>query len=394
MEVKWNSHIVILHDKDKDEKVVNALAFYIESEFEHCDVIKIDNTQYTDVFARRAQSAAHRFAVRRARKVLRLYSQKKEEKALQFIKEQNKEKYAPAAEKENKDAAVERVLNVFKRFDPVLVICTAPYALNLALKAKTLYGKNVAVVGACCDFALDPEFVRLDADGYFVENPEIKQNLVKYGVEPDNIYVIGMPSLKIDNGMTVAEKKHALGILDDLPVVVVNGGEYSTDTIRDDIVLLMRKKENYNLVIVTPNKALRRYYMELPEFKAGVLLKEKLDDDVLDVMDILVTVPESNPVFAAFMRGVSVVLTQSVTQHEHEVRRYLIKRALAIPSRTPMETLFAVDELLMDIDRRQEFRSRGETYASMSLADIRNLAPPMQADLNLRLAQRNPSDVE
>jgi hypothetical protein len=125
--------------------------------------------------------------------------------------------------------------------------------------------------------------------------------------------------------------------------------------------------------------------MELPEFTAGVLINDKLDDNILDVADILVTVPNSKPVFAAFVRGVSVVVTQAVTQHEHEVRRYLVKRALVIPSRTPMETLFAVDELLVDIERRQEFRSRGATYASMSLSDISNIAPQLKADLNLRI---------
>ena len=394
MEVRWNSHIVILYDKDKDEKVAEALKFYIENEFKPCDVILIDHAAYTNVLIRRAQAATHWFAVRHARRLLKLISQKREDKSLARIKEQSKEKYASVENKENKDAEVNRVLNVFKRFDPVMVICTTPYALNLALRAKALYGRTVGVVGAVTDFALDPAFVRLDADGYFVENPEIKQNLVKFGVDVDRVYVVGMPSLKIDNGMTTEDKRHALGITDDLPVVVVNGGEYNTDTVREDIVLLMRKKENYNLVIITANKAMRRYYMELPEFKAGVMINEKLDDNILDVMDILVTVPESKPVFAAFMRGVSVVLTQAVTQHEHEVRRYLVKRALAIPSRTPMETLFAVDELLIDLDRRQEFRERGEAYASMSLSDIRNIAPPMQADLNLRIAAKSSVDPE
>ena len=218
-----------------------------------------------------------------------------------------------------------------------------------------------------------------------MENPEIKQSLVKFGVDMARISVIGMPSLKIDNGMTEEDKRHLLGISDDLPVVVVNGGEYATDTMREDIELLMRKKENYNLIIITSNKTLRRHYMELPEFKAGVLINDKLDDNIMDVADILVTVPNSKPVFAAFMRGVSVVVTKAVTQHEHEVRRYLVKRALVIPSRTPMETLFAVDELLVDLDRREEFRSRGVTYAGMSLSDIVNIAPQLKAEMKLRI---------
>ena len=385
MEVKWNKHVVILYDKDKDKPVADALKFYIQQEFKPCDVILVDHDEYTNSLIRKAQDAAKWFVVRHARKILRVYSEKREAKALQNIKEQNKAKYVNATEKESKDAEVNRVLNVFKRFDPVMVICTPPYALNLALRAKNLYGKPVGVVGAATDFSLNPEFVRLDADGYFVENPEIKQSLVKYGVDMERISVIGMPSLKIENGMTVEDKRHLLGISDDLPVVVVNGGDYATGTIREDIELLMRKKENYNLVIITSNKTLRRHYMELPDFKAGVLINDKLDDNILDVADILVTLPQSKPIFAAFMRGVSVVVTKAVTKHEHETRRYLVKRALVIPSRTPRETLFAVEELLVDVERRQEFSKRGVNYAAMSLSDIVNVAPQLTAEMNLRI---------
>ena len=385
MEVKWNKHVVILYDKDKDKPVADALKFYIQQEFKPCDVILVDHDEYTNSLIRKAQDAAKWFVVRHARKILRVYSEKREAKALQNIKEQNKAKYVNATEKESKDAEVNRVLNVFKRFDPVMVICTTPYALNLALRAKNLYGKPVGVVGAATDFSLNPEFVRLDADGYFVENPEIKQSLVKYGVDMERISVIGMPSLKIENGMTVEDKRHLLGISDDLPVVVVNGGDYATGTIREDIELLMRKKENYNLVIITSNKTLRRHYMELPDFKAGVLINDKLDDNILDVADILVTLPQSKPIFAAFMRGVSVVVTKAVTKHEHETRRYLVKRALVIPSRTPRETLFAVEELLVDVERRQEFSKRGVNYAAMSLSDIVNVAPQLTAEMNLRI---------
>ena len=220
MEVKWNNHVVILYDKSKDEHVANALHFYIETEFHPCDVILVDHADYTHSVIRRFKDTTHRFAVRHARGILRVVSEKREAKALQHIKDQNSDRNAtPDAEKETKDPEVARVLNVFRRFDPVMIMCTTPYSLGLALRAKVLYGKMVCVVGAVTDFALDPAFVYLNADGYFVENPEIKQNLINYGVDPTCISVIGMPSLKVDNGMTLEEKRHLLGLTDDLPVL-------------------------------------------------------------------------------------------------------------------------------------------------------------------------------
>lgn len=374
MQIKWNNHVVILYGKDKDSQVAQALKHHIEREFHPCDVVAIDNVAYTNAFEGFLSTMAYRFCAKHARWILRVASEKRDKRNQQRIKEQSKTREVVSEKDKKKKSKIFRVVNIIKRFDPIVVICTSPTALMLAIRARHELGRDLRIVGAVTDFALDPAFVQWGADGYFVENPEIKQKLVHLGIEAERISVIGMPSLR-PSYEARAERKRTVGITNDLPVVVVDGGAYGTDTIKEDIVLLMRNKRDFNLVILGANKKLRRYYMDLPEFSAGVIILDKLDENVLDIADIFVTVPNSKSVFAAFMRGVSVVIAQSVTNQEHEIRRYLVKRALVIPSRTPMETLFAVDELLKDPEREMEFKQRGSTYAAMSLKDIANLTP-------------------
>lgn len=385
MDIRWNKHIVILYEKGRDEEVASALKYCLEKELNPCDVVTVDSTSYTNVLLRRSKEAAHRFCVKYARKLLSAYCSRREKRAIAHIREESKEKRASLDKKESKNSELTRMINVFKRFDPVMVICTTPYSLSTALRAQRILSVPTTIVGVVTDFALDPAFVQLSADGYFVENPEVRQKLIHFGVEPERVVVIGMPSLKADNSFTLEERRRALGINNALPIVVVDGGIYGTDTIRADVELLMRNNKDFNLIIVTANKKTRRYYMDLPFFTAEVLLKEKLDESILDVATVLVTVPNSKTVFAAFMRGVSVVVARPVTVLEHDVRRYLVKRALVIPSRTPEETLFAVDEILSDNTREEEFRSRGETYAAMSLRDMNNLAPKIVGTSTLRL---------
>ena len=389
MDIRWNKHVVILYDKERDDKVAEALRFYIEHEFDPCDVILIDNVAYTNKLVDVATTAIQRFAVRHARGMLKASSERSEKRNLQRINEQNKDRNAPQADESRHKREVNRIVNIIKRFDPVIMICTTPYALRMALMAKKIVGKPVHVIGAVTDFALDPAFVQFGADGYFVENPEVKRNLIHYGIEGERVAVIGMPTLMSENDMTVEDKKRALGISNDQPVVVVYGGVYGTDTLRDDILTLMRNRKGYNLILITPNKIARRYYMEQPDFAAGISFHDKLDESILDVADILVTLPNSKAVFGAFMRGVSVVVASSVTNLEHDVRRYLVKRALVIPTRTPEETLFAVDELINEPEREQEFRLRGETYAAMSLNDITNINPKIGVDGVLKIENKS-----
>lgn len=395
MEIKWNKHVVVLYDKESDTGVAEALRYYLEREFAPCDVVTVDNVSYTNYWVNKITMSVHRFGVKHARRLLKFASQKREKHNLQRIREENKTKRAQEGVNDKKHTAeITRMLNIIKRFDPVVMICTTPYALHMAIRAKRLLGRDVNVVGAVTDFALDPAFVQPGADGYFVENPEVRLRLIRFGVDEERIAVIGMPSVAKRDDKSTEEKRRALGITNDLPVVVVDGGIYDTETLKEDVVQLMRNKRDYNLVIVTASGKMRRYYMDLPEFAAGVVINDKMNESVLDVASVLVTMPNSKTIFGAFMRGVSVVVAQSVTTLEHEIRRYLVKRALVIPTRTPMETLFAVDELLQEPERRQEFQLRGAMYARRSLRDIGNITPKLEAGETLKINNGSVTDTD
>ena len=366
-----------MYQKDRDEDVAAALKYYLEKEIDPCDVVTIDSTSYTNVVLRKVKEVSYRFAVKHARSLLKAYCNNRERRAMAHIREAAKDPQDSV--KEGSDTEIGRVINIFKRFNPAFVICTTPYSLSMALRAERALGISANIVGMVSDFALDPAFVQPTADGYFVENPEVKQKLIQYGIEAERIVVIGMPSLQVDTGVSREEQRRMLGINNALPVVLVDGGVYGTDTIREDIELLMRNRRDFNLVVVVADKKKRRYYMDLPDFSADVVLKDRLDETLLNIANVFVTMPNSKTIFGAFMRGVSVVIAQSVTVLEHEIRRYLVKRALVIPTRTPQETLAAVDEILQDETREAEFCNRGQSYAALSLQDMRNLVPHVAA---------------
>ncbi len=376
MEIKWNQHVVILYDKYRDASIAKALGYYIEREFVSADVIPIDSVAYTGTSLSRIKHGYYKHCARHSRALLATVSVKKDSIEKKRVNELLRTNGYSSTNGRINPGRIKRIINIIKRFEPIMVICTTPEVLKMTLMGRTYLGKEFNVVAAVQDFSLDLAFVRGDADGYFVENPEVKQKLIASGIQQERIAVVGFPTLGFDINGNKFEKRAKLGINGASPVVTVYGGDYDTHTLKADIVnLIKNKNDEYTLVIVTGDKSLRKYYMDLPDFSAGVLINTELSEDLLDVTDVLVTVPETAAIFNAFMRGIGVIVAPAVTLLEKQIRKYLVKRALVIPARTSAETLYGVKELLDEADRRAEFKKRGEIYASMSLNDLRNIIP-------------------
>ena len=78
--------------------------------------------------------------------------------------------------------------------------------------------------------------------------------------------------------------------------------------------------------------------------------------------DVVVTLPDTHFIFSAFVNKIPVVLLDGITVLEHDVYRYLVSGALVTPAKTPDETYAAVEELLIDADRRAEMIDREQSY--------------------------------
>lgn len=386
MDIKWNQHVVILYDRYKDADIAKALTTHMEREFSSCDVIAIDSNAYDGEFLTKTKRFTFSLSNKAFRGLIRRISVRRDifaSKRIQVLMETNG--YSSMRDMNKRYPQMKRFLNIIKRFEPVIVICTNPESLKLMLIARELLGRNFKVVGAISDFALDLSFVRTEADGYFVENPDVKAELEDKGIVSSRIAVIGYPTLGFDLNSNRTQKRMEFGLAGDLPFVVVYGGVYDTRTIKDDIVHLMKNHDDFILMIITADKRLKRYYMDLPEFGKNVMLGDSLTKDILDITDCLVTVPDTGAIFEGFLRGIPVIVEPAVTILEKRIRRYLLSRYLIVPARTPDETLFGIREILHEPDRANEFRARGLDYSKSSLRDIANIVPKISKDGILKL---------
>ena len=396
MSIRWNKHLVILYDKQQGKLICNALEKAIGAAFPECDIITVDDIGYTNPIYRFWKAKISHFYAKNARFIVSWLSKIKEKKELARIKEEREKAASGRDDKltfSERNSAMGRIVHILNRFRPVVIVVTNRYALKMTLLAKKVTGSNVKVVAVISDFALSSEYVRSEVDLYLVENDMLKDGLMRYGVDRDKILISGMPFSE-DQRPTHSklEARNLLGLSGDLPLVVVNGGEYCTATIKENVKKLLSIKEKYSLLILTyDNRSIKRYYKKIAdESGVEVIFKESLDYPLIfAAADVIVTLPETHFIYSAFVNKIPVVLIDGITVLEHDVYRYLVSGALVTPAKTPEETYAAVEELLVDTDRRNEMIEREEVYYLKE----RNLMPErLMYDILMIEAPTDPAD--
>jgi len=368
--IRWNKHLIILYDKQKSALICDALEQAIGSAFPECDIVTVDDVGYLSAGNRFWRVKSANFYARRAHFLVKWFSIFKEKRDNARIKEERENIASGEAQKltfqERRNTAIGRIVNIINRFRPVVIVATNRYSLKLTLLARKITGSDAKVVAVISDFALSGGFVRSGVDLYLVENEMLKDGLMRFGVDRDKIVISGMPFSEDQRPEhSRLEARKLLGLTGDLPLIVVNGGDYCTATIKDKVTRLLSERGKYSLLILTyGNNSIRRYYKKLAEeADIEVLFKTEMEYSLIfAAADVIVTLPDTHFIFSAFVNKIPVVLLDGITVLEHDIFRYLVSGALVTPARTPEETYAAVEELLVDTDRRSEMIDREQGY--------------------------------
>ncbi len=368
--IRWNKHLVILYDKEKSTLICDALKKAIGASFPECDIVTVDDVGYLPAGNRIWRAKTTSFYAKRARFVVSWYSKFREKNDRSRIKEERPAistgEPAKLSFSERRSTAISRIVNIINRFRPSIIVTTNKYSLKLTLLARKITGSDVKIVAVIPDFALSGGFVRSGVDLYMVENEMLKDALMRFGVDRDKIVISGMPFSEEQRPTNSRlEARKLLGLTGDLPLIVVNGGDYCTATIKDKVSRLIAEHGKYSLLILTyGNRSIARYYKRLAgEYEVEVLFKPTLEYPlVFAAADVIVTLPDTHFVFSAFVNKIPVVLLDGITVLEHDIFHYLVSGALVTPAKTAEETYAAVEELLLDPDRRAEMIEREQVY--------------------------------
>ena len=368
--IKWNKHLVILYDKQKSTLICDALKEAIGASFPGCDIITVDDVGYLNAGNRFWRVKTANFSVKNAQFLVKWYSKFRKKSDESRIKEEREKETSGELDKlsfsERHNGAIGRIVNIINRFRPAIVVATNAYSLKLTLLARKITGSDSKVVAVVSDFALSGAFVRAGVDLYMVENDMLRDALMRFGVDRDKIVISGMPYSEGQRPkFSRLQARNQLGLTSDLPLVVVNGGDYCTATIKDKVARLLSERRKYALLILTyGNGSIQRYYKKFAEeSEIEVIFKSSLEYSLIfAAADVVVTIPDTHFVFSAFVNKIPVVLLDGITVLEHDIFSYLVGSALVTPAKNPEETYAAVEELLLDPERRVEMIDREQGY--------------------------------
>lgn len=92
--------------------------------------------------------------------------------------------------------AHKKMKNIFKRYNPEVVVCMCLKSIMPALAVKKLTGADTRVVVTVCDYILDRRWVHPEVDFYIVPNLAIKGEIVQMGIPAEKIEICPVPVRK------------------------------------------------------------------------------------------------------------------------------------------------------------------------------------------------------
>lgn len=358
--------IVILYTKGMYDTVAKDIANYIEKRYKDCDVIAIDEDEYSNlrssmfvrktyVFTARNMAWLNRVAVLVREKFL----PKKIDKTVKPYESHPKEE-TPLRNYRQK---FHKVDNVFMRFEPEIVLCLSPKAHNKAILAKQRLAMNdVRVYALLTDFSLNKAYINYQSDGYFVQNEVIKQALIANKVDEQKISVCGT---LIDEERLVDvladEAREKIGISNDLPTVTISGGRYGVSYVKDAFATLSAYTDRLNLIVLTGgSSSIEKFvltYCKAKNYDKNIFVINGNADmnTIYAVSDVMVCSPTTVTMYEIFAKNIPCVLIRSLNNNEKGNHTFLAEEQLAMRGGKDEQLATAVLGFINNNNIKQEY---------------------------------------
>ncbi|HVS45388.1 MAG TPA: glycosyltransferase [Verrucomicrobiae bacterium] len=248
---------------------------------------------------------------------------------------------------------------LMERERPDVVVCTHAFPCGAMAEYKKMYDDAPPVVGIVTDFAVHAFWINTDIDAYAVATPEMREQMLARGVEPQRVAVTGIPVLAnfSRNGEPSATLRERLSLPQDRNVVLMMGGGLGLGP----IVAMMRALETLDepvcvVVIVGRNARLEQRVMAAARGVNYPLRVLRFVDNVFDYMhaaDVLLTKPGGLTSAEALVAGVPMLLFKPLPGQEERNVRYLTEHGAAIRARKPVDLARIVRDVITDRPRRE-----------------------------------------
>lgn len=307
--MKFKNNILIITSIIEDRAGIEAIKSHFAKYLHDFNVVVIDEKQY----------GAERAAIRRGRvrekyiqSMPKLYRRFRTAK-LVFTGRSTDLSVVRRGRAKKLRGRARKIYHAVLRFAPDVILVTNPRLLHETIHAKKRTRFKNPVVGMAERFTLDKSFFNMSADGYIVENPDVKNQLTALGYSSSRVFVLGFPIMeKLPDVDFLIQKKEHLG-LNMNPTVYLSGGNFGSKELFPVFELLLDQGTIIN-IIVNCGKNENLYSLMLRETEkrgaANVKLYLNTDaeiEDTLSATDCLITIYDSALIYRAFLLGIPTI---------------------------------------------------------------------------------------
>jgi len=257
-----------------------------------------------------------------------------------------------------------RMKRLIRRYRPVAVVCTQAAPATAVAAEKRRGHLPVPLVCVVTDFGVHQYWIHPEVDLYLVAHEDVKQEMVRRGIEEDRIRVTGIPiDPKFGETMDQLEARRRLRLNPSRQTILLMGGSQGLGSLDELAESLKTLPMDVQIIAIAGRN--RSLYRKLVDVGAGesdfhVFGYVKDLAPVMSAADILITKPGGLTCSEALARQLPLVLTNPIPGQEERNVRFLTTHQAARIVRSQEDLLHTVSDLLRHPKKLTAMRQRAK----------------------------------
>ncbi|MCQ2409189.1 MAG: hypothetical protein MJ068_01435 [Clostridia bacterium] len=264
---------------------------------------------------------------------------------------------------------ITRIVNLLKRFRPEYVLCLTPYSHHAMIEAKKRAKLHIPVIYLMNTFTAPKMSLDDSTNVIIVENPDIKQELVRTGLRSKDIMTMGLPyeMTKLSEEEKTNEKKE-LGLPDSKTVFI----NFKDKKILEEIFSLMLDQGGIvNLAVYCDDAKLRMQLAARANKVEGMtalfIQSQDIVDQYLRVCDLAITRYDQSVIYKNFHLGIPSIVLDGGEQSKKDIQ-YLMNQGLLLRAKEPIDTVALLYKVI-HTEEGSQIAKAGEKWVEMSSTD-------------------------
>ncbi len=233
-----------------------------------------------------------------------------------------------------------------QQFEPEVVLCTHYLALETLGEARF---QSMLVVSVVTDFEAHALWMHPCVDLYCVAAEETRARLIARGAEPENVVATGIPiSSKFLGKPNPTAVRKALGLRDDLPLMLVLSGGFGMGPVARIVAELDKTARPFQTVVVTGrNPELRRELAPLDRnHPTHVLGYTSNMHELVAAAELVVTKPGGLTTSEVLAMGKPIFIVSPIPGQEAANSDFLLERGAAVKVNRVEDLPYRLEQLL------------------------------------------------